>query len=214
MMKITKIEPQKRRKNRWSIFINGEFSFGISADDLYHLGLKEGQIIEKKELKYIEDTILYTKGKDKALHLLSYRSRTEKEIRQRLYQEFYPKRVIDRIVDFLYKYSFLDDKVFAEQFVKSKMQGKPMGKKMLVYQLEQKGVSKDIAEIVIAKQDINEVEAAYQLIKKRVNIMNITEFTLKEKQRVYNYLQRRGFSYDSIYQVLDKLEKNIQENSN
>ena len=104
--------------------------------------------------------------------------------------------------------------MFAEQFVKSKMQGKPMGKKMLVYQLEQKGVSKDIAEIVIAKQDINEVEAAYQLIKKRVNIMNITEFTLKEKQRVYNYLQRRGFSYDSIYQVLDKLEKNIQENSN
>ena len=41
MMKITKIEPQKRRKNRWSIFINGEFSFGISADDLYHLGLKK-----------------------------------------------------------------------------------------------------------------------------------------------------------------------------
>ena len=208
-MKITKIQPQKYHKNRWSIFIDHEFAFGMDAEDLYQLGLKEQQEITQDEKDKIENTVLYRRGKEKALRLLHYRGRTEQEIRQRLQQEFYPDSVIQRIIDFLYRYSFLDDKSYAEQFIKAKLQNKPMGKRMLAYQLQQKGIPKEVAEQVIDNQVIDEEKAVYQLIQKRVDLDK--EISLKEKRRLYFYLQRRGFSYETIYKVFSKINWNIKE---
>ncbi|NMA85054.1 MAG: regulatory protein RecX [Epulopiscium sp.] len=202
-MKITKIELQKQRKNRCSVFIDETFAFGLYIEDLYLLGLKEGQILTTQEREKIENQILYSRGKDKALHLLSYRARTEKEVRQRLQDEEYPNTVIDQVIEFLYEYSFLDDQRYAEQFIRSKLRSKPLGKRMILHQLQQKGISKADAEEALTNQEIDETAAAYKLVEKRIDTTRPATF--KEKKKMFSYLQGRGFSYDIIREVLSQI---------
>ena len=77
-MIVTSIKQQKKDKERYNIFIDGEFAFGLIMEDILYFKIKEGYEISEEKYNYIKDTVLYIKAQDTALKFLVYKMRTEK----------------------------------------------------------------------------------------------------------------------------------------
>jgi len=83
MSEVTAIEPQKK-KERFNIFVDGKFAFGLDAETLVKSGLKVGQEISEKEIEKLVFENEVRKLMEKALHFLSFRPRSESEVSQYL----------------------------------------------------------------------------------------------------------------------------------
>ena len=81
---VTSIEPQKKKPDRFNIFVDGKFSFGLDAETLVKSGLKTGREISEKEIKKLVFENETNKLMEKALRFLSFRPRSESEVRRYL----------------------------------------------------------------------------------------------------------------------------------
>ncbi|MYM14944.1 recombination regulator RecX, partial [Staphylococcus aureus] len=82
MPKITKIEVQKKNKERFNLFLDEQFEMGIDIDTLVKFNLKKGQQLEAADMAEIQKYDHYRIGLNKAIQYLSYKKRTEKEVIQ------------------------------------------------------------------------------------------------------------------------------------
>ena len=109
---ITKIEAQKKNDDRVNIYVDEKFFMAIYKELVFSFNLKKGQEIDKDYLKNILDDEIYMKAKNKALNILSKSSQSEKQIQQKLSKDF-EEHTIDRVIEFLQKYKFVDDEDLA-----------------------------------------------------------------------------------------------------
>lgn len=200
-MKITKIEQQKNNQDRWSVFIDEEFAFGVSTEEIFIFKLTVGKEISREELENLLKEKDYSKAKDIALKFLSYKARSEKEVRDKLVSKEVESMTIDRVIEFLKRYDYINDEKFANSYVRERIRLKLEGRKKLVYDLRQKGIKQEIIDHVLDNTDIDEIDQAIKLLEKKVH--DKTELDIKEKQRIYQFLLRKGFSYDIIKKVFD-----------
>ena len=77
-MIVTSIEQQKKDKSRYSVFIDGEFAFGLIMDDILYFKIKEGMELPQEKYDYIMDSVIYIKAQDTAARFLGYKMRTRK----------------------------------------------------------------------------------------------------------------------------------------
>jgi len=190
MSKITKIEEQKKKKNRVNIYIDGEFSLGLYKDTLLKYHLYEGKEITKSELSDIQQFEVLQDAKDKALNYLSYRTRSKKEIKNYLYKKNFKEEIIYNIINDFENSGLIDDKTFAEMWVKDRSKRNPKGNLILRKELVEKGISEEIINSVL--KNINEKENAKRAASKAIKKYH-TKNNFEEK--ILSYLSRRGFSY-------------------
>lgn len=200
-MKITKIEQQKNNKNRWSVFIDGEFAFGINGEEVYDFKLSVGKDINMEEIEKMLIEKEYSKAKDAALNFLSFKARSEKEVRDKLLIKEYNETIINRVIEFLKRYEYINDEKYAKSFVKDGIKLKNVGRKKLIYDLRQKGIKTEIIDHVLDNTDLDEINNVLKLIDKKIS--NKDELDLKNKQRIYHFLIRKGFSYEIIRKAFD-----------
>lgn len=195
-MTITKIEKQVNNQKRYSIYIDEKFAFGVSEEDLIYFKLKENSEITEQRYNYIMEYVIYTKAKDKAYKFLGYKARSEKEVRDKLTKENYPQEIIDRIIELFKHYNYINDENYTKAYINNRIKFKPQAKRMLKYELAQKGIDSDTIENIIDSSNIDETDIAINLLQKRLK--NKKDIEQKEKQRIYNYMLRRGFDYETI----------------
>lgn len=204
---ITKIEQQKNQ-HRVNLYVDGEFFLGIDMEILYKLRLKEGREVETKELQLIIEEETYQKAKNKALKLLHFASRTEKEMRERLKKDEYPDEIIDRVILFLKEYNFINDQELAKLMVRSRSKGKKYGQNRIKQDLYRKGMDLELIENTIHQELDQETEYAnaLSLAQKKVKTIKDTD-----KRKIYEklgrYLMYRGYDYDIIRKVIDTVLK-------
>lgn len=202
-MEVTNIE--KVNKSRVKVFIDGEYAFPLYNKDIILYQLEEGKDIPEEVYESIKEEIVFYRSKLKAMSLLMTMDRTEFELRQKLQRLGYPDDIIDKTIEYLYSYGYINDKNYASSHV----QGRKYNKSKLVLKMEllKKGIDKDIIEETIRVQyssDENsedpEILAIKKAIsKKRVDLDNIT---WEDKQKLIASLYRKGFSIDKINQLL------------
>ena len=203
-MIITKIEKQKNNNKRYSIFINDEFSFGIDEIDLLYYKLKENEPLDDEKYNYILNKLLLKRAKDKALKYLGYKMRSKKQVINKLKEDEYPEDIIFKVVNILEKYNYINDEDFAKAYIKDKLNLKGYGIFKIKYDLKMLGIDEEIFKYYLYDTEfINEQEKAKILLMKKLkNKKNIEDVDYKEKQKLYAYLSRRGFSYDSINKAI------------
>ncbi len=202
--KITQIVIQKKRKNRCSIFLDDEFAFGLNEDVVLHYGLKKGDVLTEK---HIEDILFAEEkkaAKDRAVNFLSYRDRSEKEMRTKLRQVGFEENFIEDTIVELKRLQLLDDEKFAMSFARSKLLSKPMGEFLLKQELRHKGIEDDVInqtiEAIYSEND--PFQLALKIAERKLkSIKNLEE--AKKKKRVSDLLLRRGFNWDVVSQVLE-----------
>lgn len=206
-MIITSIENQKKIKKRYSIFIDGEFSFGISEIDLLYYKLEIGKEITKKKYDEIIENLILNQCKEKAFNLISFKNRTIMEMKKRLKEYEYNDEVIERVIEILIKYNYLDDYKYTEKYISDKLEIKGYGKYRIKNELRQKFVSNEIIEELLIDTEVIESEKIISLIEKKMRNKRFKDITTKEKYRIFNFLQRRGYSYSIIKEGFAKVEK-------
>ncbi len=111
-MRITKIERQKKRPSRKSIFIDGSFAFGVSDDILLKFALHEGALLNEGMIEKIIASDHEETAKQKALRFLAIRPRSKKEIRDYLSRKEFSAEIAERIIGRLETLNMLDDACF------------------------------------------------------------------------------------------------------
>lgn len=206
MAEITAITPQKRNQERVNIYVDGEFAFGLAA--VAAMGLRVGQTLTPAQVADLKRQDDYEKAKDAALRLLTYRPRSVEEVKRRLIKKGYDEVIVKKVTDYLQEVDLLDDADFAEYWVEQRETFRPRSRMALRRELRQKGVSREAIEAAV--EEVDEVEAARSAAQKqlwRYENLNEEDFRLK----LGRYLQRRGFSYDIIKQIINETWQAISE---
>jgi len=204
MPRVTKIEPQKKNPKRRSVFLEGKFAFGLDEEVLYKYGLKEGEEVEQKKIGLIIQSETKKKAKEAALKFLSYRRRSEKEVRDKLKKKEFAKDLIDEVIEDLKRVNLINDYDFACAWIRDRVSNNPRGKALLKQELWKKGIKKEIIEKVLKEYFKNadeELNLAKKLMEKRKKRYANLEKNVA-KRRMIDFLLRRGFSYDIVKQVL------------
>ena len=205
MLTVTRLEPQKKKPQRINVYLDGEFAFGISRATAPWLA--EGNQLSQQKINDLQEKDQFEGAYQRAINFLSYRVRSEKEIRQNLTKHDVPEDIIERVVDRLRGASLVNDWDFASQWVENRVQFKPRGKRALSSELFQKGIGNEIIEDVLA--ELNEEELAYACARSR-----ITKFTGMEKKafqkKLSGLLTRRGFPYHVTKDVVGSLWKEME----
>jgi len=203
---ITKIEQQKGRKDRVSIFLNGEFGFGIHQNLLIDLNLFRGKTLGEKEIAEILKTEERMSAKERAFRWLSYRSHSQKEITQKLQRAKFSKETIEWTIGELNRLKFLNDEGFARMYAHDRLLKRPIGKRLLKMELQQKGIDSEIADRVVeeAYSGKSELELAEILLKKKTSTYARFE-PQKARQKAAHFLAQRGFGWEVISEALGKI---------
>ncbi|MCJ7646039.1 RecX family transcriptional regulator [bacterium] len=205
-MKITKIEKQKHKKNFYSVFLDGKYAFHLNKDVLSNLKWEVGQEIDGEELRRVNRLEQIKEARDYAFLLLSYRSRSCQELRERLLKKGYEKEIAQEVVEELKSLHYLDDLAFAREWVEMRLREK-RGKILIRQELLKKGIDKEVIEDSIAegfgKIASSEDELAWRAIEKMVSRFQKLEKS-KAYRRIKDFLVRRGFSIEATQNTLDR----------
>lgn len=197
MSKITGIEIQKRNKNRVNLYVDNEYLLSLQAELVYKYNLSKNQEIDEEKLLEIARADDYEKAKNKALNSLSKVEKSEKKIREKLSADF-DEEVIEEVVEFLKKHELVDDERFAEMIVSNDLNFKRVGKNRIKQNLYTKGIKREYIESAISDIDSDvELENAIYLAKKRLPRIKDKDIN-KVKNKLYQHLSYKGFSYDII----------------
>ena len=131
---VSGIKPSKSQKGKMAVYINGEYAFSLIEEDIDYFKMKEGTEIPKEKYDFIIDSVIYIKAQDEALKYISSKMRTEKEVRKKLVSKEFDEAVLERVIEFLKKYNYLNDYEYSMAFIRQSMRLNPIGK-IAIYRL-------------------------------------------------------------------------------
>ena len=200
-MEITKIQALTKQKCR--IFLDGESAFAVYKGELSRYHLEEGAVLPPEVYEELVNRVLKKRATLRAMHILERTDKTEAQLRRKLEESEYPKEAVESAIAYVTSYGYLDDRRYAEHYIEWKKQGK--GKARLKMELVQKGISREIIEEVLESTDFGETREMIRqiILKKRKTDIPMNE---KEKQRIYGFLMRKGFSSSDILAVMREEE--------
>ncbi len=155
--------------------------------------------------KITKDEWSLSNCKERAMYIISNYNKTEKQLRDKLKQsKKYSEKTIDETIKFLKKHNYINDRDFALRFVEL-YKGK-YSKKVLNQKLYLKGIDKKIIDEVLAESE-DELDSRSlirkTLLKKYPNYyIEKDDIDIKESQKVFAYLFRKGFPYEDVEYVL------------
>lgn len=201
---ITRLVSGKRNPNRVNVYLDSEFAFALSIDEVVKQGLKKGVELSESKIKSLKDGDTEEKIYFKLLNFLSFRPHSIKEVRDRLYKyDVKDPAQQNLLIERLTAKGYLDDLAFAHWFVDSRNTHRPRSAIQLKAELSRAGVSKDIIQTVIASF-ADEKDLVLTLLHKKLG--NPRSLTIPEKQQIYAFLARRGFPWDIIKEVVKTWE--------
>lgn len=201
---ITKIEAQKKSKDRVNIYVDEEYFMAVYAELVYTHSLKKGMEIDKESFESLLHDEMYMKAKNKALSVLSKSDQSEKKLREKLLND-YDENIVEEVVEFLKGYKLIDDNLLAEKIVHDNMNLSKFGKNKIKQNLYNKGISaSDIQDAISQIDPDEEYENAKYLAEKRLKRLK-GEDKNKINQKIYQHLAYKGFNYDIIKRVLREL---------
>lgn len=200
-MEITKIQALTKQKYR--IFLDGESAFTVYKGELSRYHLEEGAVLPPEVYEELVNGVLKKRAILRAMHILERTDKTEAQLRKKLEESEYPKEAVESAIAYVTSYGYLDDRRYAKHYIEWKKQGK--GKARLKMELVQKGISREIIEEVLESTDFGETREMIRqiILKKRKTNIPMNE---KEKQRLYGFLMRKGFSSSDILAVMREEE--------
>jgi regulatory protein len=200
MKKITAIEVQKRTPNRVNIHLDGEFAFGLSR--IVAAWLRVGQEVSEEKIAQLIAQDARERAFQQAMLFLSYRARSESEIRKNLRKHEIPEPVIDQTIERLRQDGLANDNQFAQAWVENRNTFRPRSRRMMAMELKQKGLADEDIQSAIA--NVDDEASAYEAARKRATRFKALEWN-DFRRKLSDFLGRRGYSYSVIAPVVTRI---------
>lgn len=141
------------------------------------------------------------RAREKAMDLLLFKDRTEKELENRLVKAGFSETSTNAAMEYVESFGYINDLRYAKNFISFRQETK--SRKEIRYKLIEKGVDKETIELAFEDDYAGESMALRNLLKKRLKGTEISELSKEEKQKHIAYLARKGFSLHDILKEFD-----------
>jgi regulatory protein len=201
---ITALRIQKHNHQRVNVYLDGKYAFGLAR--IVAAWLQVGQVITDEMVSQLQVEDTHEVTYQRVLKFISYRQRTETEIRRKLEKKALSEETVEQTIERLRRSGLINDASFAQGWVETRMANHPSSRRALTYELKQRGIDPQIIAQTI--DSIDDEEMAFQAAlrhAKRVNDEDRKGFLRK----MYRYLSQRGFSYEISSQVIPRVWEQI-----
>ncbi len=207
--RITSLQFQKHTGDRVNVYLDGEFALALPAVDAAQL--KVGEVLTDADLLRLRQVDAVAKAYDRAVVFLGTRPRSTVEVRRRLQESEIDEEAIEAAIARLTEQGYLNDAEFARYWVENRQRFRPKGEQALRQELRRAGVDSEAIDESLA--DLNASEAAYAAGQPKAERWRALaqEDASGFKQKLGNFLMRRGFSYDVVREVTNRLLREMQE---
>jgi regulatory protein len=205
---ITRLAFQKRTDERVNVYLDGEYALALPAIEAARL--KVGQKLTDAEIAALRATDATAKAYDRAVQFLGVRPRSSAEVRRRLERAEVDEETIEAVIARLMDQGYLDDAEFARYWVENRQLFRPKGEQALRQELRQAGVDNEIIQQSLEGLDTS--EAAYAAARPKAERLKMLaqEDPQAFKQKLGNFLLRRGFNYAIVREITNRLLRELK----
>ena len=184
--------------SRYRVDIDGIYWYILDIELIAANGIRVGLTCDEAFLDDVREQAERRKARERALYLLEVRDHTRKELVEKLKRSVSPE-IAEETADKMEDYGFLDDRKYAERYAAVLLLQKKLGRRAALWQMQQKGISREAAEEALDAVGADPLEQLRELVERRY-----ARYLTDEKgvQKVTNALARLGHSYSDIRQVL------------
>lgn len=197
-MTVTEIRPVTKQK--YQIEVEGHSPFVLYKGEVFRYHIEKDREISPEIYREIIEEVLTKRAKLRALHLLEQGDRTKKDLEEKLLKNGYPPEAAEAALAYVESFHYIDDKRYALSYIQNQSGRK--GRARIQMELRRKGVPQEYIDQAFQEmEEETDTEAVIRELvqKKRRGQGPMDE---KEKQRLYGFLLRRGFSTSDILSVL------------
>lgn len=198
-MKITAIKSQVRRQGRYSIFVEGKYSFSLSDMGLLDAKLVVGQELSQAQIGELKQASIDDKLYNMTLGYLAIRPRSQWEIETYLQRKGASPTLLNTILSKLSDVDLINDRKFAEAFVRDRRLLRSTSRRKLILELRKKRVADSVVQEVVGNEASDEVSALVETIAKKRK-----QSRYQDDLKLMQYLARQGFGYGDIKAALQK----------
>lgn len=202
MAKITALRTGRRSAKRVNLFLDGKFAFSLDADTVSKERLEVEQELLDEQIEALANADNRSRAFNAAIQFISYRPRSEAELRERLQRRGFAEGAQDSVVASLREQGLIDDVAFAEFWKSNRETFSPRSQWLTGLELKRKGIADNIVEQVV--DTIDDDDAAYRAALTKVRSLASSDYQLF-RRRLGDYLKRRGFAYGVINRAVERL---------
>ncbi len=207
-MRVTRIV--KKGKGDVTIHFDDDTKLFLAVEVFLKSGLKKNDEISDDRFTFLIEENKKFHIKQRAFRLLGRRQHSIAELRLKLWNKDYNKKLIDEIIEQLVASNYLNDKEFANTFIEEKLRAKKWSERRLKGELIKKGIKPDIISEVLGQKvsTIDNFNNAHIVAKKKYESLKKREFEPREiKNKLSTFLLSRGFDYETVKEVCEKIIK-------
>lgn len=191
-----------------NVYLDGEFAFGLAR--IVAAWLRTGQELSEEKIEQLQAEDARERAFQQAMLFLSYRARSESEIRQNLRKHEIPEPVIEQTLERLRQDGLANDNQFARAWVENRTTFRPRSRRLMAMELRQKGLNEEAVSSAV--ESVDDEALAYEAAQKRAarfkgaapsksKGLEWNEF----RKKLSDFLARRGFSYSVIAPVVNRI---------
>lgn len=200
-MKITSIQLQAKNTGRYSIFVDGQYAFSLSADALLESQLVNGQELIEADVARFKKLSAEDKAFGLTLAYVTRRMRSEGELLDYFRRKGYADEFRRTVLAKLKRLGLVDDAEFARRWVENRRTFKGTSAKKLRLELRQKKIADDIIRQALAEDETDERQVLRELIAKKRKTSRY-----QDDRKLIAYLARQGFAYDDIKAAISDVD--------
>ena len=195
-MKITEIRP--RRKGLSAVIIDGEYALALDTQTLLEHRIDVGRELDDEELHDLIESSNERRAKEKALWLISYRSHSKKELRDKISRTC-DRQSAEKAVERMEELGLVNDRDYAERCAQTLIFTKHMSKRGAAMELRRKGIESEIINEVLDDIEVDEREQIQAVIERKYPKIDDE----KIRRRAVAALQRLGYGWEDIKAVIE-----------
>lgn len=203
---ISAMRIQKHNRDRVNVYLDGAYAFPLPA--LTAARLRIGQSLNDDQIAALRAEDVLQQAYERALRYLAQRPRSVAEVRDRLAAHPLPAQTVETVIERLQQAGYLDDAAFAHFWVSNREQFRPRAPLALRQELRQKGVSD--TTINVALHSLDQASSARRAATAQAQRYRALDHTLF-RQKLGNYLLRRGFSHDVVWPLIEQLWRELHD---
>lgn len=200
-MRVLKIEELSKTRNR--VITDTEFAFVLYKGELRHYGIAEGAEISQETVREIREELLPKRAKLRAMNLLAKRQYTGKQLYDKLIQGGYDEETAESALAYVRSFHYVDDAEYASEFIRCNVDKR--SRREIEQKLRQRGIAAEIIADAFDKMQemgfsCDEEDMIRGLLRKKH--FDPAQADEREKQRLYGFFYRKGFSMDLVRRLM------------
>jgi len=210
MRRITALRVGRGRRKRVNVSLDGRFAFSLEAEVAIKEGLQVGQGLSDSQIEALARFDHYHRCLNTAAHYLSYRPRSEFELRERLHQRGFDGDSVEAVLTKLKEQGLVDDMAFAQFWKDNRESFSPRSQWLTKLELRRKGVANNIIDQIA--DTIDDEDSAYRAALSKARSLSLSDYQ-SFRRRLGDYLKRRGFGYGVINHTIERLCQELESRS-